>query len=47
LLFGSPPKFAWLCIGNCTRDELLALIERHEADILAFETSLESVLVLS
>jgi predicted nuclease of predicted toxin-antitoxin system len=47
LLYGSPPKFVWLALGNCTRDDLLALIRRHERDILAFETSPESVLVLS
>jgi predicted nuclease of predicted toxin-antitoxin system len=47
LLYGSPPKFVWLCLGNCTREELLALIRRHEQDIFAFETSPESVLVLS
>ena len=47
LLYGSPPKFIWLCLGNCTRDDLLALIQRHEADILAFEISPESVLILS
>ncbi len=47
LLYGSPPKFVWLCIGNCTRDDLLSLIQRHEQDILAFETSPESVLILS
>jgi predicted nuclease of predicted toxin-antitoxin system len=47
LLYGSPPKFVWLALGNCTRDDLLALIRRHEKDILAFETSPESVLVLS
>jgi predicted nuclease of predicted toxin-antitoxin system len=47
LLFGSPPKFIWLRLGNCTRDELLGLIRRHEPEILAFETSKESVLILS
>jgi len=47
LLYGSPPEFIWLCLGNCTRDELLALIQQHEQDILAFETSTESVLILS
>ncbi len=47
LLFGSPPKFIWLCIGNCTRGDLLSLIQRHERDILAFDTSPESVLILS
>jgi predicted nuclease of predicted toxin-antitoxin system len=47
LLFGSPPKFIWLRLGNCTRDELLDLIQRHEADLLALETSNVSVLILS
>ena len=47
LLYGSPPKFIWLRLGNCTRDELLALIQRHTRDILAFENSREFVLILS
>ncbi len=47
LLFGAPPKFVWLCIGNCTRGDLLLLIQRHERDILAFDASPESVLILS
>jgi predicted nuclease of predicted toxin-antitoxin system len=47
LLFGAPPKFIWLRLGNCTRDDLLSLIKRHEQDILAFETSPEYILILS
>ena len=47
LLYGSPPKCIWLCLGNCTRDDLLALLQRHEPDIRTFETSSESVLILS
>jgi len=47
LLYGAPPKFVWLCLGNCTRNDLLVLIQRHEQDILAFETSPESVLHLA
>ena len=47
LLYGAPPKFVWLCLGNCTREDLLFLIQRHEQDILVFETSPESVLILS
>ena len=47
LLYGVPPKFIWLCLGNCTTSDLLSLIQRHERDILAFETSPESVLILS
>jgi predicted nuclease of predicted toxin-antitoxin system len=47
MFYGAPPKFIWLCIGNCTRGDLLLLIQRHEQDIMAFETSPESVLILS
>ncbi len=47
VLFGAPPKFIWLGLGNCTRADLLALIQRHEGDILAFATSPEAVLVLT
>ena len=47
LLYGAPPKFIWLCLGNCTRNDLLSLIQRHHTDILVFETSPESVLILS
>jgi predicted nuclease of predicted toxin-antitoxin system len=47
LLFGTPPKFIWLRLGNCTRDDLLSLIKRHEQDIFVFETSSESILILS
>ena len=47
LLYGAPLKFIWLRLGNCTRDDLLALIRGHERDISTFETSPESVLILS
>lgn len=47
VLFGAPPKFVWLGLGNCTRADLLALIQRHEGDILAFATSPEAVLILT
>ena len=47
LFYGPPPKLVWLCLGNCTRDELLALILRHEPDLRAFESSPESILILS
>jgi predicted nuclease of predicted toxin-antitoxin system len=48
LLYGHPPKLIWLRIGNCTRDDLMALLVKHEKDIVALDTDpLESVLVLS
>lgn len=46
VLFGAPPKFIWLGLGNCTRADLLALIQRHEGDILTFATTPEAVLIL-
>lgn len=48
LFYGSPPKFVWLRIGNCTRDDLVRLLTTHEQEILALEANpLESILVLS
>jgi len=47
LLFGAPPKLVWLCLGNCTRHQLLDLLLKHEKDIRALESALESVLLLS
>jgi predicted nuclease of predicted toxin-antitoxin system len=46
LLSGVPPKLVWLCLGNCTRDELLNLLLKHENDIRALESAHESVLLL-
>lgn len=48
LFYGSPPKFVWLRIGNCTREDLVRLLTTHEQDIFALEADpLESILVLS
>ncbi len=48
LFYGSPPKFDWLRIGNCTREDLVRLLTIHEQEIFALEADpLESVLVLS
>jgi predicted nuclease of predicted toxin-antitoxin system len=47
LFYGSPPKFIWLRLGNCTRDDVLNLINRRVKEIEVFETSQESILVLT
>jgi predicted nuclease of predicted toxin-antitoxin system len=48
LLYGYPPKFVWLRIGNCTRESLVTLLITHAEDIRAFCADLvESILVLS
>lgn len=46
LSFGAPPKLVWLCLGNCTRDQILNLLLKHENDIRALESGRESVLLL-
>lgn len=47
LLFGAPPKLVWLCVGNCTRRQLLNLLLKHKKAICALESAPESVLLLS
>jgi predicted nuclease of predicted toxin-antitoxin system len=47
LLFGPPPKLVWLCVGNCSRAELLNLLTRHAVDINRLESATESVLLLT
>lgn len=48
LLYGSPPKFIWLRIGNCSRDDLVALLTTYEQDIRTLDRDpFESILILS
>jgi predicted nuclease of predicted toxin-antitoxin system len=47
VLYSHPPKFIWLCLGNCSRMDLVNLLNAHDKEIFAFETSVESVLVLA
>ena len=46
VLAGAPPKLVWLCMGNCTRDDLLNLMLKHKNDIRALESSSDSELRL-
>ena len=46
LLLGAPPKLVWLRVGNCTRQQLLNLLLKHEKDIRTLESAPESVLLL-
>lgn len=47
LLHGHPPRVVWLCIGNCTRGDLVAMLTRHRQEILALAAATaESVLIL-
>jgi predicted nuclease of predicted toxin-antitoxin system len=48
LLYGHPPKIVWLRLGNCTRQQLVQVITKHEHDIRALDSDpLETILVLS
>lgn len=37
LVLGAPPKFVWIRLGNCSTDEILALLQVHHPDPLAFD----------
>jgi predicted nuclease of predicted toxin-antitoxin system len=36
-LIGHPPKVIWIRRGNCSTDEIAALLRNHHAEMLAFE----------
>ena len=36
LLYGNPPKFIWLRVGNCTVDTIEKLLRKHSATIHTF-----------
>ncbi len=37
LLFGAPPKFVWLRLGNCSVAESAELLRRHSVTIHTFD----------
>jgi predicted nuclease of predicted toxin-antitoxin system len=39
LVLGAPPKFVWIRRGNCSTDDILALLQKHHPDLAAFEES--------
>jgi predicted nuclease of predicted toxin-antitoxin system len=34
---GAPPKVIWVRLGNCTTDEVEAVLRARHADVLAFD----------
>ena len=36
LLYGSPPKFIWLRVGNCSVRSIVELLRKHSATIHTF-----------
>jgi len=48
VLYGYPPKIVWLRIGNCTRADLINLLENYREEIFRFVADpFEAVLALS
>ena len=46
-LAGAPPKIVWLRLGNCTTDDVLALLRRRTKEIADFiESTDDAVLIL-
>lgn len=35
-LYGHPPKVVWIRRGNCSTDEIAAILRAHQADLIAF-----------
>jgi predicted nuclease of predicted toxin-antitoxin system len=42
LVFGAPPRLVWIRRGNCSTDEILALLRTHHPELLAFEADQEA-----
>ena len=42
VLLGCPPKIVWILLGNCTTDQVEALLRHHRIDIFAFECEPDS-----
>ena len=36
-LFGPPPKVIWIRRGNCSTEEVIAILREHHAELLAFD----------
>ena len=48
LVFGPPPKVIWLRVGNCSTDDVAALLQTRHQDVLAFDEDTDaSCLALS
>ncbi|WP_373529485.1 DUF5615 family PIN-like protein [Nostoc sp.] len=48
LLYGHPPKFIYLRIGNCSTSKIVQILRNHYATINQFwDTEQESILVLT
>lgn len=46
LLYGSPPKFIWLRIGNCSVDMIEKLLRKHSVTIHTFSLDSEKAYLI-
>jgi predicted nuclease of predicted toxin-antitoxin system len=42
VMFGYPPKIVWINSGNSSTEHILAILERHRADLSAFGEDVDS-----
>lgn len=40
-VLGYPPKVVWIRRGNCTTEDIVAILREHHVEMLAFETDEE------
>ena len=43
---GGPPKVIWVRLGNCTTDEVEAVLRARHADVLAFDADPAAALLV-
>ena len=43
---GAPPKVIWVRLGNCTTDEIEAILRTRHADVLAFDADPAAALLV-
>ena len=46
VLVGSPPKFIWITVGNCSNQQLVFLVRRNISEIKKFLDSEQDILSL-
>ncbi len=46
LVLGAPPKFVWIRLGNCSTDDILALLRGHHPKLRAFEADQDAAFLV-
>ena len=42
-LFGGPPKVVWIRVGNCSTEDIGALLRQHHPDLITFDQDTQGV----